>query len=169
MCVACAAAAWWSTENGELIKERLRKDVMKVMKEKYGREPEGSATDTIIDAIQKDFQVCHESLAPLLFGHHWLILFDALVSKVLRSEGSPRLGELNVQRSQLHQIQSGRLRNQRRAKLFGEFRNLSRSAIMLPKALHSLRKRACLTARRSGLQASGNQSGRLPRQDGQVH
>jgi len=57
MCVACAAAVWWSVENGEIIKDRLHKDIFKVIKEKYGRGATG-ATDLIVDAIQKDFACC---------------------------------------------------------------------------------------------------------------
>ena len=57
MCVACGAAVWWSAENASIVKERLQKDILKVMKEKYGRGP-NRATDSLIDAIQKDFQCC---------------------------------------------------------------------------------------------------------------
>lgn len=57
MCVACGAAVWWSIENGETVKERIQRDLSKVMKEKYSRGATG-ATDLIIDTIQKDFQCC---------------------------------------------------------------------------------------------------------------
>ncbi|KAI1296530.1 CD9 antigen [Halotydeus destructor] len=57
MCVACSAAVWWSLDNGQIVKERIHKDIYKVIREKYGNGNIG-ATDMIIDAIQKDFTCC---------------------------------------------------------------------------------------------------------------
>lgn len=57
MCVACGAAVWWSTENMAFLKEQSQKEVLVVVREKYGRGTTG-ATETIVDAIQKDFQCC---------------------------------------------------------------------------------------------------------------
>jgi len=56
MCVACGAAVWWSTEHGDSIRDRLQKDILKVVREKYGRGY--GAMESIVDQIQTDFQCC---------------------------------------------------------------------------------------------------------------
>lgn len=57
MCVACGAAVWWSAENLDAVQERLQRDVVRVVREKYGRGNVGT-TEKIVDAIQKDFECC---------------------------------------------------------------------------------------------------------------
>lgn len=57
MGVACGAAVWWSVDNASQFHENLQKDVLKVIKEKYGRQPDGT-TDALVDKIQRDFQCC---------------------------------------------------------------------------------------------------------------
>lgn len=57
MCVACGAAVWWSAENLDAVQERLQKDVIRVVREKYGRGTRGT-TEVIVDTIQRDFECC---------------------------------------------------------------------------------------------------------------
>lgn len=57
MCVACGAAVWWSAENLDAVQEQLQKDVVRVVRQQYGRGVHGT-TEVIIDAIQRDFECC---------------------------------------------------------------------------------------------------------------
>lgn len=57
MCVACGAAVWWSAENLDAVQERLQKDMVRVVRQQYGREGHVT-TEVIVNAIQRDFECC---------------------------------------------------------------------------------------------------------------
>lgn len=103
MCVACGAAVWWSIDNGDVIKERVQKDILKVIKEKYSRGATG-ATDLIIDQIQKGKTYC---CANDVIDRGFVFVARL---PMLRRERTERLGRFDVQHGQ-HYSQNTRLRN----------------------------------------------------------
>lgn len=57
MCVACGAAIWWSNENSGIVRDRLQREILGLVRNKYGKGAFG-ATERIVDSIQKDFACC---------------------------------------------------------------------------------------------------------------
>ncbi|RWS08323.1 CD81 antigen-like protein, partial [Dinothrombium tinctorium] len=57
MGVACGVAVYWANTHEELVKERVQKDFQNMIKERYLKGGK-SATEYLIDRVQKDFQCC---------------------------------------------------------------------------------------------------------------